>query len=478
MTDDAKKGPPSGGLTPKRTGTIHRYAPAKWGEPHGHYVVRCSAPDGTRPLFHLDPSPQSPEHEAAARATAGEITEGLWALQLGAAPKGSKPAEPADAEGMERWLAGWLADRKRRGYTSTPENESHYRQHIEPAIGPKHVRQWTADDLRLLTNVLDGKVQEATISWKMARNVWGTATKMCKDAMKSKQPALRVRDDNQSSGVEGPDRGAETVKQYLYPSEFERFVSCKKVPLGWRRAVALAVYLFPRAGEMRVLRWEDVDLDHGTVHIHRARDRITGKEKPTKTGVARRFAFDPNIRPLLEALSRESGGQGMVCPLPSERDMARGFRRWLKVAKVERQELHTTELTRKAITFHDLRATGLTWLAVRGDDSLKIMQRAGHLDFETTQGYIRTAEAVREGFGTVFPVLPASLLRASEEPGDDDPPERTEPLNDDSNDAPERLKARDSSSVTRAVTSLLTIENYCGADGTRTRGLRRDRPAL
>ena len=44
-------------------------------------------------------------------------------------------------------------------------------------------------------------------------------------------------------------------------------------------------------------------------------------------------------------------------------------------------------------------------MAIRGDDPLKIMQRAGHEDFATTQGYIREAEAVRAGFGDVFPPL-------------------------------------------------------------------------
>lgn len=62
----------------------------------------------------------------------------------------------------------------------------------------------------------------------------------------------------------------------------------------------------------------------------------------------------------------------------------------------------------KAAGFHDLRATGLTWMAVRGDEPLRIMQRAGHEDFATTQIYIRTAEAVRDGFGAPFPPLPPS----------------------------------------------------------------------
>jgi integrase len=207
-----------------------------------------------------------------------------------------------------------------------------------------------------------------------------------------------------------PDRGPKTAKQYLYPSEFQRFAACKDVPLAWRRSVAIAIYTFPRAGELRVLRWEDVDLEHRMVHIHRARDRNKGEEKPTKTAIARRFSIEPALLPLLRTMHEESDGRGLVSELSSARDMARGFCRWLAKAGVDRAELHTSSRTRKAMTFHDLRATRLTWLAVRGDDPLKIMGRAGHVDFATTQGYIRTAEAVRVGFAA----LPASLLKAPE----------------------------------------------------------------
>jgi hypothetical protein len=77
---------------------------------------------------------------------------------------------------------------------------------------------------------------------------------------------------------------------------------------------------------------------------------------------------------------------------------------------VKRADLFASDATRKAITFHDLRATGITWCAVRGDDALKIKQRAGHSTFTTTEGYIRDAENLREGFGAVFPRVPAELL--------------------------------------------------------------------
>ena len=50
----------------------------------------------------------------------------------------------------------------------------------------------------------------------------------------------------------------------------------------------------------------------------------------------------------------------------------------------------------------------------RGDDPLRIKQRAGHRSFSTTEGYIREAENLREGFGEVFPPLPESLFGDAE----------------------------------------------------------------
>ena len=39
----------------------------------------------------------------------------------------------------------------------------------------------------------------------------------------------------------------------------------------------------------------------------------------------------------------------------------------------------------------------------RGDEPLRIMHRAGHKDLTTTMGYVREAENLRAGFGTVLP---------------------------------------------------------------------------
>jgi len=114
--------------------------------------------------------------------------------------------------------------------------------------------------------------------------------------------------------------------------------------------------------------------------------------------------------PLLEAMRDEAGGKEHMLSLAPQGNMARKLRMYLKRSGVTRVELHDGSPTRKPMTWHDLRATGATWMAVRGDDPLKIKQRCGHTTFSTTELYIREAEAVREGFGEVLPALPAALL--------------------------------------------------------------------
>lgn len=90
---------------------------------------------------------------------------------------------------------------------------------------------------------------------------------------------------------------------------------------------------------------------------------------------------------MLKAMHDESEGQVRVMRLPGDGG-PRKLRMYLTRAGVNRADLFITDATRKAMTFHDLRATGITWCAVRGDEPLKIMQRAGHADFATTQIYL------------------------------------------------------------------------------------------
>ena len=198
-------------------------------------------------------------------------------------------------------------------------------------------------------------------------------------------------------------------KQFLYPSELIQLVSYPGLPVRWRRAIALAVYLFPRHGELRALRWESVDLEHGSVHFHESFERRTREVKSTKGKRGRRVAIEPALMPLLRVMHEESGGEGFVCPMPNR--MADRLRGWLVAAGLTRRELTDDKsATTRPLAWHDLRASGITWRAVRGDEAMKISQAAGHRDLSTTMIYVRTAEALGPGFGEPFPPLPSCLL--------------------------------------------------------------------
>ncbi len=99
--------------------------------------------------------------------------------------------------------------------------------------------------------------------------------------------------------------------------------------------------------------------------------------------------------------------------MPDHEDRAILLRQHLQIANVSRLELLTSDAHRRHLTFHDLRATGITWCAVRGDDPLRIKRRAGHKSFSTTERYIREGENLREGFGMPFPELPEELAGIS-----------------------------------------------------------------
>ncbi len=404
-------------MPPPRTGSVE---PFKRADGSTYYRARIRLADDSRVRVDVPEKYSTPAGGKTGRERAELYAEALQEREnetgehltkkraglLGRRPR----IQPTGA--MGDWLDAWIGSREANGQTSTRENRSHYDTHIAPAIGGTHVRDWTTADMRTLSRYLDKQIQDGHIAWKTARNVWTTAGKMLADAVRSKRDEIRCRESNPIRDVEGPNRGAHRAHPYLYPSEVLTFVSCDDVPLMWRRAVALGIYTYARAAELRALRWADVDLEHGTIHVHRARDRVTGEDKPTKTKHARRFSLERAILPLLQTMHAEAEEEGRAGPdnyvveLTSERDLARGLKRWLTKANIKRPELHATDATRQAMRFHDLRATGITWMAVRGDAPQAIQSRAGHTDYTTTLGYIREAETLAAGFGEVFPALP------------------------------------------------------------------------
>jgi|HubBroStandDraft_1064217.scaffolds.fasta_scaffold11214_4 integrase len=352
------------------------------------------------------------------------------ALAARMAPRIRKASEgQPGVETVSDYAIRWCKWREGRGLGCVGGDRATLTNHLLPVIGELDVRSISRDDLKRLVTALDEKVKagttvdakgkQHTFGWKTAVCAWGVARALFRDAQKAKDVSLCVRDDNPAEGVAGPDVGTNKARTYLWPSEFLTLVSSERVHVRWGRLFALSVYTYTRAGELAALKWEDVDLEHETIHVHRSKDRVRKRGvKPTKSETARRIPIEPTLLPLLKAMRREAGGKGYVFQMPSAGGLSYKLKRYLRRAGVKRPDLFASDATRKAITFHDLRATGITWMSARGDDPLRIMQRAGHEDFETTKIYLREAENLSKGFGAVFPTLPRRLLRnAPNRPG-------------------------------------------------------------
>jgi len=409
-------------IAPRGAGTIEWVAP-KPGEERGHYVGRISLADGTRPWVRCPPSAHSPQAEFKAREYVGHEAEkarahGLTGVDFGIKPRG-KAAPVAVARGTGETVADyadrWLKSRKGK-IATVGSNGGHLAHHILPVLGSYAMTAVTSKEIEDVVAALDAKVEASELSSKTAKNVWGTCSKMFDDATHSKPATgLRCLTADPSEGVRGPDDDdPDKILQFLYPSDFATFMACEAVSPWWRRNVAIAVYLCLRHGEQRALAWPSIDLEHGVATVCETFDRSThAVREGTKSGAARVVPIRPELLPLLKAMHRESGGVGLVCRLQFHNDMAHRLREQLLRAGVDRLQLHKGTSVSKVLRWHDLRATGLTWLAVEGASPTEIRDIAGHTQTSMTDRYMRAAGILRSGrFGQPFPPIPESLWTA------------------------------------------------------------------
>lgn len=308
----------------------------------------------------------------------------------------------------------------RRAHKSYRYQESAWRNHILPAIGKLDVRAFDSEHLRALVERLDSLAADPLVKFsnKSALNTWGLVTKFCTDLVSSKQSTIRIRKDNPSKTVQPPDRGKRKTLQWLYPDELQQLLACEDIPTIRRRRYALYVYFFCRAGELPALDFEhNIDLKHCMVTIDRKIDLRTQEldlftKADGRSAMARSFPIEPILLPLLRVMHEECGGAGRVVHM---HDIgAQQLRGDLLTAGVTRKALHeATSRDSLTMRLHDLRATGITYLAMIGMADDAIRDRAGHADFEMTKVYIRRGRMSADQVGAPFQELPASLLTPS-----------------------------------------------------------------
>lgn len=249
--------------------------------------------------------------------------------------------------------------------------EIHFRLRIEPAIGGLsfyRVRRVGLQDL------VDRQVAAGTAPATIAVMV---------GALGAVYGRAVQRDELDVSPVLGVKLPAIRNGRDRFASPGEAVALLAAVPDRDRSVWAAAMYGGLRRGELQALRWEDVDLAEGTIHVVRGWDR--DGPTTTKNRGRRRVPLVPDLREHLAAqrLRQEPGvdlvfGLAQHRPFDADRLLRRAKAAW-EAAGLERLTLHDCRHTYASLLIH-AGANAKALSVTMGHSSIAItIDRYGHL---------------------------------------------------------------------------------------------------
>lgn len=278
---------------------------------------------------------------------------------------------PSDAETVAQYLERWLPTRV---MVLAPRTVSGYRalvrHHIVPAIG--RVRLRDLDALTVQEMVADVARTHSAQTAVHARNVLSGALRQA--------VTLGLVPTNVARDVEAPSvRRKPPV--YLTAGQVSGFLA--SVEDDPRHAFyVLAFTTGMRRGEMLALKWPDVDLAHGVIHVHstlRQLDRYRFVRDPTKTERSTRDV--PLAAIAVEALAAhraKATTPGYVFARPDGRpwppaEVTREFQRRLRAAGLPAVRLHEARHFAASVLLDET-----------GGDLRTVMGYLGHSSIQTT----------------------------------------------------------------------------------------------
>src|SRR5271154_3727959 len=169
----------------------------------------------------------------------------------------------ADVYGL--WLNHCRDEGLERG--SLAQRETHFRIHIAPFIGPVRLAELTTPGV----NEFADRLRDAGMSPVMRRKVL-TSLRSCLAYARARGLVAQ----NVASGLKiriGERRTAGPLKAGRdFPSKAELKLLIDRAPPAWRAFMATAIFTGMRASEIRGLRWQDVDLEAGSIHVAQRAD--------------------------------------------------------------------------------------------------------------------------------------------------------------------------------------------------------------
>lgn len=305
---------------------------------------------------------------------------------------------------LGEYLTDWLDSRLWLRPSTRANYRLHIDRHLTPAIGQVRLCDLTSTHVeRLAFQLLAQGLTTSTVERILATLSSAYTTAMDAELVR-KNPVAAVRVPRQQPR-QLPRWSTAQAHEFLDALGNDSLDTLFRTALitGARRAELLA------------LRWADVDLDAGSVRIHRARLKIGGTivEGETKTPGSNRVVYLDHgsiqrLRRLQEAAGEESG---WVFTDVHGRPLNPG---WVSYRFARRIEL----LQLPRIRFHDLRHASATFGLAAGESLKEVSQRLGHSDITVTANIYtdvlpETAKASARRLASVLEAGDVTLLRSA-----------------------------------------------------------------
>lgn len=145
------------------------------------------------------------------------------------------------------------------------------------------------------------------------------------------------------------------------------------VPIRDRAVWATAFYAGLRLGELRALDWQDVDLEHGLIHVEHAWDAKVGLIEPKSRSGRRRVPLTSTLRGYLLAhrLRQGCGGKGFALA-------ETGVKPFNPNAVIKRARVAWTRTSLVPIRFHECRHTYAAFMIAAGVNAKALSTYMGH----------------------------------------------------------------------------------------------------
>lgn len=302
-------------------------------------------------------------------------------LSAGKAAYETKPEAPVDtlAGFWPRFVKGhYEADRHKP--STIDAAETIYKLHLEPCLGSRRLNDITNSDVAALKGSLADKAP------KTVNNVLSILSRALR-------AAVEWGDIKILPCKIGLLKAPKTSMSWYEVHEYRRLVdAAAKISTGHLVLVLLAGSAGLRRGEIRALKWTDLDLARRQIRV----DRSLWKKEETvpKGGRGRLVPMTPELAAALQAHKHLASDRVLV-------DLSnRGVRNMLGSA-MRRAGLAVASADgknkRDIGAIHKLRHTFCSHLAAAGAPAKAIQELAGHADLSTTQRYMHLSPADRDG---------------------------------------------------------------------------------